>query len=414
MSDTNLVSHPENLHIGPAKLALYDEVNDRLVMVGKVDGIVFEKLDPAVAIHQDVVNNKLVEVRGQATEDKYRLRGRFVELLDPNTLYLFMKNCGSVVVDDECNIVTTVEEYTVYEDRCFVLNHNNGFYGGGSLPAPAGVIGVGFGSGGTIPRGHYTIVVTGMYGTTEGAYVESADVFVDTNESLFVHITPPVSGIPSSYQVYIYDNVGETRGDAILIVSGITTTGSGGLDILYNELVDLGDYPGDQTGSFVLTDTDGVPFVAGTDYTLDETCALVCLESLADGGSICNGQRVIATYTYRENENVSMSIGPAKVNPKLVHPVILAMKDDDRNPPAAKGIEIELYKVLAESGWSLALSALSFDNGFDFTWIVLHSERTMSHGKVTTYNRHYHCYAPLNWATLTQWHQAEACAEAAS
>ena len=406
MGDSNHTSHPENVHIGPARLCLYDEVNDHLIVPGKVENIVFEKLDPAIVFQQDVINGKLVEVQGKATEDKYRLNGKFVEAYDPNTLHLMMKNCGTPVVDDECTIATVTEEYHVYNDRSIILIHNNGFYGTGALPAPQNLDDQLIAGGGTITPGEYGIVVTPVYGETEGDYIEITTTILAA-QSLLVTWDPPTGGVPDSYKVYeyvLFEGTGN-RDDANLILETNDTSG------FFTSFTDLGDYPGDAVGSFIVADKNDVPYTSGTDYEVDASCAHVGFPST---GSIVSGQSVWITYSYRINENVTMSIGPARTNPKLVRPVILAFKDDDRTSPSARGIEIELWKVLAESGWSLDMSALNWDSGFEYSWPVLCSEYKLNHGQVTTFNRHYISYDLFDLATLTNWSNADACELGAS
>ena len=399
MTDSNHTSHPENVHIGPGRLCFYDEVHDHLIIPGKVENIIFDKLDPANVFQMDVINGRQVEVQGQATEDKYRLNGKFVEALDPNTLYLMMKNCGTHTLDALCSIKTVTEEYHVYDDRSIILAHNNGFFGTAALPAPQNLAAQLIAGGGTITPRQYGIVVTAVYGETESDYDEISPT-VALNESLLVTWDPPSGGVPDSYKVYEYNWGAETRADADLILETTDTSG------FFTSFTDLGDYPGDAIGSFIVADTNDVPYTAGTDYSVDASCSLTTFPST---GSITNGQTVRITYSYRENENVSMSIGPAKTNPKLVRPVILAFKDDDRTSPNARGIEIELWKTLSESGWSLDISALNFDSGFEFAWPVLCSEYKMNHGMVTTFNRHYITYDVFDLAKLTNWHNADAC-----
>lgn len=407
MSDTNHTSHPDNVHIGPARLCLYDEVHDHLVVPGKVTTIGFEKLDPAIVFQTDVISGKEVEVQGRATEDKYRLKGKFVETYDPNTLHLMMKNCGTPSVNDECTIATVTEEYHVYNDRSIILVHNNGFYGTGALPPPQNLDDQVIDGGGSIPEGEYAIVVTPVYGDTEGNYEEIPTIVIGAGQSLLVTWDPPSGGVPDSYKVYeyvLFEGTGN-RDDANLILETNDTSG------FFTSFTDLGDYPGDAVGSFIVADKNDVPYTSGTDYTVDSSCGAVFFPST---GSIENGQSVWITYSYRINENVSMSIGPARINPKLVRPVILAFKDDDRTSPNARGIEIELWKVLAESGWNLDMSALNWDSGFEFTWPVLCSEYTMNHGQVTTFNRHFISYDLFDLATLTNWNNADACELGAS
>jgi len=172
--------------------------------------------------------------------------------------------------------------------------------------------------------------------------------------------------------------------------------------------LNLGVWPGGPIGGFVVADANGYEFVAGEDYEVDTTCGVVCF--LSDG-DVQNGQRVLITYHYVENPNVSMSIGPSSTNPKLVHPVIYAVKDDDRSQPCPRGVEYEFWKVLSESAFELDLSSLNFNSGFEFNWPILCSETKLNHGKVTTFNRHYVAYESLNWATLTDFNNAQPCEE---
>jgi len=410
MSDHNVTQHPENVHIGPGRLCFYDEVNDHLIVPGKVEEIRFNKQDPAIVFQNDVFNGRMVEVQGRATEEKYRLLGKFVEMYDPNTLRFFLKNCGTVEQDTTCTLTTVTEEYTVFNDRSIVLIHSNGLYGTLPLPAVQSLSATATGTGGLIPTGNYTMVVTAVYGDTEGNYQEDT-VSITLGENCLVTWNAPTGATPTGYRIYEYTTATETRDDAILVHEVTDPSTTMALITQFIHLGEGGNYPGDPVGSFIIADISDVAYEPGSDYEVDTSCGVVNFPSTGD---IENGERIRVTYSYFENPNISMSIGPSDTNPKLVRPVILAFKDDDRSTPAPRGIEIELWKVLAENGWELDISTLSFESGFEFEWPVLMSELQMNHGRVTTFNRHYVSYDMLNWATLTNFNNAEACEEATS
>jgi hypothetical protein len=164
------------------------------------------------------------------------------------------------------------------------------------------------------------------------------------------------------------------------------------------------------TGSFTITDMNDVAYTVGTDYMVDDVCGAIAFPSTS---TIPEGSRIKITYSYRVNQSVTMSIGPNKANsnPRLYHPVLIAMKDDDRNPPSARGIQIDLWKVMGSSGFEWDLSSLNFDSGFEFEWPVLIDESRLNHGEITSFNRHFEGYEIVDWSTLAKWGSAIACGD---
>jgi len=413
MSDTNLASHPDHVNIGPCILGLYNETSDHLVLAGKFDNIVLDKLDPANVFMQEVVNGQNVNSKGQPTFCGFQVKGRMVETLDPNTVYLAMKNCGTPVQQDDCTIKTATEDYTAYPGRCIKLVHKAGFYSTDTLPGPAAVAGTAAGAGGTIPTDGYHFVVTCMYGTTESAYTESAEVDVTLGEVVTLTITPPAGVVPDSYRVYAYDDA-EERVDATLIAGLSVDFADPGEDvvIIFSDMPRTGAaYPGDATGSFTITDAESTEFTVTDDYTIDTSCGIVCFPA---DTTVEQGEQITITYAYRTNPFVSMSIGPSETLPPYVHPVLIGLKSDDRADGRPRGYEIDLWKVLASSGWSWDLSTLTFEGGFDFTWEVLMSEKTLNHGRIVLFNRHLESYDLANLAALTDWANGPGCEDADS
>lgn len=411
MSDTNLASHPDHVGIGPCTLALMNEVTDHLVIIGKVDNVMLDKLDPANVFMTEVVSGQNVNSKGQPTFCGYQVKGRMVETLDPNTVYLAMKNCGVPVMQDNCTIRTAVEDYTAYPRRCIKLKHKEGFYSTDALPGPDAVAGVAGGAGGTIPTDGYFFVVTCMYGTTESAFTESLVVNVNMGEVVTLTITPPSGVVPDSYRIYFYNDA-QVRADATLLLDLAAAPIGPNIIVVFDDLPLTGDpYPGDATGSFIVADAEGNAFTITDDFTIDITCGIVCFPT---NTSIGQGERITITYTYRTNPYVSMSIGPSDTLPPYVHPVLIALKNDDRADVRPRGVEIDLWKVLASSGWSWDLSTLTFESGFDFTWEVLMSEHTLNHGNITLFNRHLESYDLSNFAALTDWANGPGCADVES
>ena len=189
MSDSNLPNLPDNVHIGPSGLGLYDTVNDWLVNVGMFEDLVVGKTIEKAFLRAQISGGSHKIDGKQITED-WTISGRAAEMYDPNTQYLFFKNCGIPAMED-CGIGTESELLQVFDGITNILRRNNGFYGIGALPAPAAVVGVPGGAGGTIPASTYAFVVTGVYGTTEGDYEESAPVVVALNEEVTLTITVP-------------------------------------------------------------------------------------------------------------------------------------------------------------------------------------------------------------------------------
>lgn len=398
MSKTNITKHPDFVHIGPAVLSLYDEVNDLLVVTGKADDLVLRKAVTIEAL-TEIVNGVAVESKAQPVSEAYTLTGRLVETLDPNTQYLMLKNCGTPAVTGTCSIATETEKIQMFLGRQVKLKRESGFYGTGALSGAQSASASAYGTGGGIAAGDYTVVVTTVYDDTEGDYVETNEVTVGVGQKVELTITPPGGGMsptPDSYRIYVYESgAGETReADADLILTTTTT------NVFFVSWTRGADYPGDQTSSFAVTDsTGGTTYEVGVDYTIDASCAMFCLE---EGGAIDDGDWVIVEYTYWTNPYVEMTIGPSDRLPKYVHPVILAFKDDDRTTPVGRGIEIHLWKVIADSSWDWELSRMDFGTGFNFEWKVLLSEQYLNHGYVWTFHRQFSGFDLLEFSALTQ------------
>jgi len=404
VSDTNQHTHPHAVQIGPAVLALYDEVNDLLVNVGKVDDLVLSKTVETAEL-TEFINGVETEVLSRPIAERYTLKGIFRETLNPNTQRLFIKNCQTPEVT-ACGIDSITERIQVYRGYQKILKHNNGFYGTGALPAAAAVAGSTFGVGGTIAAGTYVFVVVPMYGGVEGEYEESAGVATVLGDNIALTITPPVEGCtPDSYRIYVYDTaLLETRVDADLIHE------TSELNVWFSSWVRGAAYPGDATGSFTVATTAGVDFTVEVDYTIDETHAMLCV---VDDGDIDDGEWVDVTYSFYRNPKINMSIGPSDRVPRNVHPVIYTFKDDDSETPVGRGLEMHLYNVIANSGWDWELSKMEFNTGFNFEWKVLSDPRRLRHGDVYTYHRQFSTYGFMDWAALTEFTNQENCSEPA-
>ena len=309
-----------------------------------------------------------------------------------------------------CTIGTVTEKVQMFHGPQHKLKYENGFYGIGALPAPQSVAGLAIGAGATIVNGTYVFVVTGVYGGTEGASASSAGVAVVLGEKVELTIVPPGGGAsptPDSYNIYVYDtDLAETIADADLIMNTDTLT------VFFTSWVRGADFPGEQTSSFTVTDlTTLVTYEAGVDFSIDASCAKFCLDPTGD---VVDGEWILITYTYYKNPFVEMSIGPSTRLPKYVHPVILSLKDDDRDTPVGRGFEMHLWKVIADSSWEWPLSQMNFNTGFNFEWMALLSEVELNHGYIYTFNRQFSGFGLEDFADYTDYTNQTDCEVAAS
>ena len=290
--------------------------------------------------------------------------------------------------------------------------NKEGFYSTDALPGPATMVGVASGAGGTIGTDTYTFVGTCMYGSTESDYTESAPLAVVLGEVVTLTITPPAGINPNSYKIYVYSIGATTRASSNLVLTITVDPIDDEFAVVFDDLPRTGEtYPGDATGSFTVADSEGTEYTVNDDFTIDISCGIICFPT---DGDIGHGERITITYTYRTNPYVSMSIGPSETLPPYVHPVLIALKNDDRAAIRPRGVEINLWKVLASSGWSWDLSTLTFESGFDFTWEVLLSEHTLNHGQIELFNRHLESYDLSNLAALTDWANGPGCEDVES
>lgn len=403
MTDTNIHLHPDNVQIGPAVLALWDEVNDHLVNIGKIDDIVLGK-NVEMKFLTEFISGVEHRVEGRPVSENWTLKGKFAETLNPNTQRLFFKNCGTPTVDPGCILQTITEKVQMYRGVQQFLRGNIGFPGDIALPPPATVSGSVFGAGATIPTATYVVVVTAVYDGVEGDFAESAGIALNVGQNLVVAITAPAGVTPDKYRVYTYrSSLGETRlANAFLQIETSATT------FFLTTRATASAYPGDATGSVVVTDVTGtITYTPSTDYTIDPTCAMVCL---VDAGAVDDGQYILITYAVYRNPRVSMSLGPGDRIPKYVHPVILSFKDDDRVTPVGRGVEIHLYKVLADTGFEWNLSKMDWDTGWAFEWNCLVDPRRRKVGDVYTYHRQFTYYALDDLAGLTEFVNQVPCA----
>lgn len=394
------------VHIGPASLCLYDETDDLLVVIGKVDNIRLAKTIAEIATLKEIVSGVQVETRGQPTSEEYRLRGLLTETLDPNTQRLVMKNCGTPAVTGSCTIGTVTEEVQMFYDNQHILKYNNGFYGTGILPGALAVGGTTYGAGGTIPNGTYVFTVVPVYDGTAGASLSSAGVVTVMGDNIAFVITHPAGIDPDEWMIYVHDtSVAETIANATLIATIPATPD--GTSIIFSSWIRGDLWPGEAAGAFTVYDEAGATeYDVGDDFTIDSSCAMFCL---ADDGEINDGEWVRITYNYYRNPVVDMTIGPSNHLPKYVHPVILAFNDDDRDIPVGKGVEIHLYKVLANSAWEWDLSSLNYESGFEFEWVVLFDRRYMHHGHIYTFHRQFSSFGLKDFADLTELTNAANC-----
>jgi len=403
VSDSNLLKHLDNNHIGPAVLKLYDEENDWLVDVGKVDDLVLTK-SVEKAFVTEVVSGVTVQSKGHSINEEWMLKGKFRELLDPNTQYLMFKNCGTPSLTETCSIQTITELLQVFSGRCRILTHNNGFYGTGILPEPTGTAVPSAVPVGTLPTTSYTVYVQAVYsgGGTSNAVACVGIAPIVLGESLIVTIIPPVGAAPESYNIYV---------ESLINPGAILWLNTTSQNVFFTAVVTGGvAIPADGTSSLTVASEDGLTtYDVDVDYSIDPTCAGLCI--LADG-AIEDGQWIKVTYSYFADPYTTISLGPSNRYPKYGHPVIIAMKDDDRETPAGRGIEIHLWKVDMESGFDMELSKMDFDTGYDFEWNVLFSENDLNHGEVYTYHRQFSSYGLKDLRALTEYSTADSCADA--
>lgn len=388
MSDTKQYSLSQHQMAAPAVITAYDDVNDWFVPLGYLDNIRLRRETDNV-YQSEIHVGRSVAIDGYTVGERWFVNFDMMERLNPSWQRLIFKNCGTPAIYGSCSLLTVTEEWRMFRNNAQVLNHNNGFYGDGMLPAPTNVATAVGGAGGTIPTRTYVMVVEAVYTDAQGLnptrsqYAVSAGQAVTLGQQLTVTWDPPAGGyIPAYYNIYWYDSgLTITSAELVAVVDGLSPTA-----IIFDSFTDLGDWPGAVVGgAFAITDITGaVTYTAGDDYTIDTSCARL---ALIDGGDIEDGQLILVTYTYIANPFYTQSIGPGSRNPRIMHLVIKWFKDDERVVPVGRGCEIHLYHVHSESGFEWLFDQRDFESGFGQEYRVLLDRATGKYGTIYTFHK---------------------------
>lgn len=414
MSDTKQYTHNQFNMPGPAVLKVYDDVNDYFYRVGYLGNIRIRRESDSV-YQSEIHVGRSVAIDGYSTAERMFLSFDVMEKLNPDMLRLIMKNCGTPATFQTCSLLTVTEEMKMYRGHAQVLNHNNGFYGDGALPAPANPAATAAGAGATIPTGTYVIVIEAVYTDAGGlnpvrsGYVNTGGVGVVLGQELTVTWDAPGGGYePHHYNIYEYDTaIGETRVDADLIA---IINGSSPTAVIFTSFTDLGDWPGDTTGGAFTVTSDSItpsPFTAGDDYTIDTTCARL---AILDDGDIDDGELLLVTYTYIANPFYTQTIGPGSRNPRIIHWVIEWFKDDERAVPLGRGCEIHLYHVHSESGFEWLFDAPDFESGMAQEYRVLIDSATGTYGQIYAFHKVMETIELIDLEALSKYTNDDECA----
>jgi hypothetical protein len=402
---TNIPRNATYKHSGPVRLAFIDDTNDRAYVTSQVENFHIVEGDPALAMNKGILNRRDVALGVVETNYELNVSGMFVETQDPDALYLFLKNCGTPIKTD-CSIQTVIEVYKAYRYAVIWLMHADGFFGTGVLPPITGLEGqdVPYAGSSVTPR-NYHIFIVPYYGNTPGEQSSVIEVEVEADEGLLLNWDQVVGGQPTEFYIYTF-NDGQTEDDALLraIVDGGATS-----IFFWEELPNLGTYPGDSTGSFsVINDDTEEVYESGTDYIVDTTCGKI---QIPEDTTIPDGANVRITYSWRANPSIQMSIGPAEYNPLYMHIQAAALHADDRNPASVEGVVVDFWKVAITRNWDWDVSARDFTAGFTFNWPVMYHEYSGNHGQITAYNKHNEGYEIIVPGTISQFHNQAPCGD---
>jgi len=407
---------------GPAKLSAYDDINDYYYDLGYLDNLSLGRATDNVYQSEMHVSRKVI-IDGISAGEEWALKFSIKERLNPDWQRLVFKNCGEPSIHTECSLQIGAQKMRMFRRHAKFVDSDGPIWSGNPTPAvppvipppvppPWNVIGHD-GAGGAIPASTYVIVVEAEYNNHIDAgiairsdYIETLPIIVGASRITLTWEHPAGTYEPDHYNIYYYNTtMGETRADATLtaIIGSEQPTA-----IVLDELLDLGDYPGDADGaSFVVTDKTGtIIYTNGDDYLIDTSCGLF---TLVDDGIIEDGQLIIIYYAFVANPYYHQSIGPGDRNPRILHFVIKWFKDDERILPSKRGCEIHLYHVHSESSFEWLFDKMDYESGWDQDYRVMLDSATGKYGDIFTFHKVMETWDLFELTGISDYNNDEAC-----
>lgn len=370
MATSQYTYHPYHT-IGAATVLLWDpdaggeEVGGAWRPLGKV-------ADAAVVITTEQAGKDLTikgltqPIARRNRAKRYSITFRMLEDANPLTLDL-LGGEGAALSEAGSALIGTTEILRLYGADWRELAHPYGLAAeppGGVCDAQASA----GGSGGSIPPGTYFYWVVPYIeaggDVFQGPAVSAGSESVGSGEQVTVSFTLPTDWTPDGYRVYY--NSSDTLAGALL------AGGGGGSPVVLAEHLGTVSFSAADGPLVIVRSFDGETlYTAGTDYLLDAEKGLV---KRASGGTIADGQQVVATYAYWRPASVLTPLGDTVDLERYRRVRLLQLAPDDPDPALWRetGVEFTFFKVnlaLNDSRWPF--SENDFSEGASVTWDCL-------------------------------------------
>lgn len=353
--------------------------------------------DAAVLTTTEQVGQQLV-VKGLSQpiarrnkSQRYSLSFRLLENANPAALELLLGG-GAVQVRQAAQDIALSECLRLYATDYTELAHPYGVLDGG-LPPVTGFSASAAGAGGNIPAGSYYywavpyVLDNGVERLGQPARAEQ--VAVADGQTVHLAWTAPAGYQPDGYKL-AYTMTGT-------LLSPLLVLSVGGQAMAADVLTHQGALPLEldfDASTLAVTSYDGqTTYVAGIDYLAD---ALRGLLKRTPTGAIADGERVVASYSYRRPPCVDTPLGDNVELERYRRVKLVQLAPDDAAArgdlsPATwreTGIEFEFTRVNAALGdLRLAFSEEDFSEGFSVTWDCMFDPSTGRVGTVrSTYS----------------------------